>query len=229
MNYPSDHRKHRYDLIEEPKKEVNRIFIDGKSSIKVIMDCRTTSADKFETRLGFKQYDVILTKEQSVLTKIMSSFEGENKQTQCNVLSYRINLYFHEYKLAIGIDENGHSDRNNEYEVKRLKAIEQGRGCKFIRIDPDKESFIIFRAIKEIVRHIKQSTKKSLINKISTIFLGLEFKSDNIIKSKAIKFFVKKTLRDYKQQYYLLEPIVSVARKILRTKIQVLEKLNKTG
>ena len=34
---------------------------------KVIMDCRT--------KLGFKQYGVILTKEQSVLTKIMSSFE----------------------------------------------------------------------------------------------------------------------------------------------------------
>ena len=46
------------------------------------MDCRTTSAHKFRTRLGFKQYDVILAKEQSVLTKIMSSFEGENMQTQ---------------------------------------------------------------------------------------------------------------------------------------------------
>ena len=45
------------------------------------MNCRTTSADKCRTRLGFKQYDVILTKEQSVLTKIMSSFERENMQT----------------------------------------------------------------------------------------------------------------------------------------------------
>ena len=68
------------------------------------MDCRTTSAHKFRTRLGFKQYGVILTKEQSVLTKIMSSFEGENMQTQYNVLSYRIDLYFHDYKLAIEID-----------------------------------------------------------------------------------------------------------------------------
>ena len=38
------------------------------------MDCRTTSAHKLKKR----QYDVILTKEQLVLTKIMSSFEGEN-------------------------------------------------------------------------------------------------------------------------------------------------------
>ena len=36
--------------------------------------------------------------------------------------------------------------------------------CKFIRIDPEKEEFDIFRAIREIFRHIKQSTEKTLIN-----------------------------------------------------------------
>ena len=46
------------------------------------MDCRTTSAHKFRTTLGFKQNDVVLTKEQSVLRKIMSSFEGESMQIQ---------------------------------------------------------------------------------------------------------------------------------------------------
>ena len=55
--------------------------MDGKLAIKVIMDCTTTSVQNFRTRLGFKQYDVILTKEQSLLTKMMSSFEGENMQT----------------------------------------------------------------------------------------------------------------------------------------------------
>ena len=46
------------------------------------MDCKFTAslAHKFRTRLGFKQFDVILTKEQSVLTKIISSFGGENMQ-----------------------------------------------------------------------------------------------------------------------------------------------------
>ena len=102
----SNHINYRYEIVEEPKKQVNRIFIDEKLAIKVIMDCRATSAHKFRRRLGFKQYDVILTKEQSVLTKIMSSFEGENMQTQYNVLSYRIDLYFHDYKLAIEIDKN---------------------------------------------------------------------------------------------------------------------------
>ena len=41
---------------------VNRIFIDEKLAVKVIMDCRTLSAHKCK-RLGFTQYDIILTKE----------------------------------------------------------------------------------------------------------------------------------------------------------------------
>ena len=43
------------------------------------MDCRRTSSNKCRTILGFKHY-VILAKEKSELTKIMSSFEGKNMQ-----------------------------------------------------------------------------------------------------------------------------------------------------
>ena len=43
---------------------------------------------------------------------------------------------------------------------------------KFIRTDPDKEDFDISRVINEIFRHIKQSTNRTLINKISTRLLN---------------------------------------------------------
>ena len=33
-------------------------------------------------------------------------------QTQYSVLGYRTDLYFHEYKLAIEVDELGHTNRN---------------------------------------------------------------------------------------------------------------------
>ena len=46
-----------------------------------------------------------------MLARTMSSFELENMQTQY-VLGYRIDLYFHDYKLAVENDENGHSSRN---------------------------------------------------------------------------------------------------------------------
>ena len=66
------------------------------------MDCKTIAALKFTIRLVLKQYDVISEAEQSVLTKIKSSFEGENMQTQYSMLDYRID-----------------SDKNIDNEMKR--------------------------------------------------------------------------------------------------------------
>ena len=78
--------------------------LNEKLAIKVIMGCKETSTDIFRTRLGFKPCNTILIKEQSVLTKIISLFEGEYMPTQYKVLSFRIELYFHDYKLAKEID-----------------------------------------------------------------------------------------------------------------------------
>ena len=85
----------------------------------------------------------------------MDTFEGENTETQYRVLNYRIDLYFHDYKLAVEIAENGNKDRNEEHESQRQKEIETELGCKFIRISPDKENFNISRATNKIFRHIK--------------------------------------------------------------------------
>ena len=92
----------------------------------------------------------------------MDAFEGENMQTQYSVLGYRIDLYFHDYKLAIEVDEKGHNNRNIDHEIKRQKAIEKELGCRFIRIDLDEENFNIFKTINDIHRHIKKSIKKSI-------------------------------------------------------------------
>ena len=59
-------------------------------------------------------------------------------QTQYSVLDYKIDLYFHVYKLAIAINENGLIDRNIGYEIRRQKVIEQEFGWKFLRDDSDK-------------------------------------------------------------------------------------------
>ena len=53
------------------------------------------------------------------------------------MLGYSIDLYFYDYKLAIEIEENKHSDRSDEYEIKWQKSIEQELGCDFIGVDPD--------------------------------------------------------------------------------------------
>ena len=76
--------------------------------------------------------------------------------TQYSVLGYRIDLYFHDYNLAIEVDEN----RNIDHEIQRQKALEKELCCKFIRIDPDEKVFNIFKNINEIHRHTKKSTKQ---------------------------------------------------------------------
>ena len=75
-----------------------------------------------QKKLEFKLYDVINTKKQTVINSIKDRFEGENIQniqTQYSVLGYRIDLYFHEYKLAIEVDELGHTNRNINNEIER--------------------------------------------------------------------------------------------------------------
>ena len=81
---------------------------------------------------------------QTVLT---DAFEEENIQIQYSVLGYKIDFYFHEYHLAVEVDELNHNNRNIGYEIKRRKAIEKNLGCVFIRINPDEKNFNIFKAI----------------------------------------------------------------------------------
>ena len=50
--------------------------------------------------------------------------------------------------------------------MKKHTTIEKDLGCKFIRIDPDKDGIDSFRSINEIFTHMKRSTKKTPKNKI---------------------------------------------------------------
>ena len=162
----------------------------------------TLKTIKFRSKLGFNQYDITLNKEHPVLKSAMDSFEGESIQSQYSVLGYRIDLYFHDYKLAIEVDEKGHKDRNIDHEIQRQKAIEKRLGCEFIIINPDEENVNICKVKKEIFRHIKESikkstknlTEKSLIDELSKKILRLEFNSSNSIKTKCLKYIVKDIL-----------------------------------
>ena len=64
-----------------------------------------------------------MTKEQSVLTKIMKTFASEEILLQYSVLSYRIYLYFPRHRLAIEVDQKVHKDRNEYKEVETEDTI----------------------------------------------------------------------------------------------------------
>ena len=116
------------------------------------------------------------TKEQSVISAIKDAFEEENMQTQYSVLGYRVDLYFHKYKLAIAVDELAHADRNINNETEWQRALER-------QLNPDERGFSMLREINRIYRHInqltiqqtKQQTKESVIDNLSNELLKLEF------------------------------------------------------
>ena len=151
--------KYTNELVDEPIKQANRKFLRIDLALKIIMDCRTDESCNLKRNIGFKLHDVINTKEQTVINSIKDTLEGENMQTQYTVIDYRIDLYFHKYKLATEVDELGHNDRNIDYEIQRQKALERELNCVFIRINPDEKDFNILKAINEIYRHIKNHPK----------------------------------------------------------------------
>ena len=169
-----------------------RRFLKESFVKQIIMDCRTTPAVHFKTRLGFNQHDSRMTLEQSILIKIKTIFSAEEIIFQHDVLGYRIYAYFPKYKLAIEVDELGHSTRDTGFEIERQKALEKELSCEFIRINQARENFDIFVEIGRIQNHIIKSTRKTLIDEISIKLLKLDFKSNNSIKTKCLKCVVNK-------------------------------------
>ena len=53
-----------------------------------------------------------MCKEESVITKIIKVFSNEKILLQHSVLNYQTDLFFSEHKLAIEVDERGHTDRD---------------------------------------------------------------------------------------------------------------------
>ena len=102
--YNKIYKKSRYELVDKPIKQPNRRFLRIDLALKIIMGCRTDESCSLKRNLGFNSHDVINTKEQTVINSIKDAFEGEDMQTQYSVLGYRIDLYFHKYKLAIEVD-----------------------------------------------------------------------------------------------------------------------------
>ena len=109
------YKKRRYELVNEPIKQPNRRFLRKDLALKIIMDCKTDESCNLKKNLGFTLHEVISTKEQTIINSIKDTFEGEHMQTQYTVTVYRIDLYFHEYKLAIEVDELGHNDYEIQY------------------------------------------------------------------------------------------------------------------
>ena len=117
-------------------------------ALTIITDFRTQITIQFRFILGFKKHDLTMTKEQSILTKIMKAFTDEKLLLQHYVLGY----HTPEYKLAIEVDEKGHRYRNKYKEIERQKAREKELDFELIRINPDGEDFGMYHSRNYVVK-----------------------------------------------------------------------------
>ena len=68
------------------------------------MDCGAVDSCNFKRKLGLNPLNAINSKQQALLREIKDAFEGGNMQIERSVLGYRVDLYFHDYKLAVEDD-----------------------------------------------------------------------------------------------------------------------------
>ena len=75
----------------------------------------------------------------------------------------------------------------------------ESHGITIIRTNPDAADFDINKLINQIHRQIIKPTKKSLIDNLLKRLLELEFKSNDSITSKCLKWIVKNALPNYQK------------------------------
>ena len=123
--YPLELRKQRQELQNCGGYQPCRKHLREDFAIQVILDCRTPFGVDSKSRLGFNQYDPIMTQEQSILSKIKTTFSAEKIIFQYCFLGYCIDAYFPKHKLAIELDEEGHHNRDIGQEIERKKTLEK--------------------------------------------------------------------------------------------------------
>ena len=67
------------------------IYIYEELALKIIMDCRVPTTVEFRTKLGFNKYDIMINKEQWVLTKKKRNYLRKKKYCY-NILFWTIKL-----------------------------------------------------------------------------------------------------------------------------------------
>ena len=80
-NYPTEQQIKKYKRYgSQLIKDEKFMYVHEDIITPIIMHYRvsTPKTFKFRSKLGFNQYDITLTKEQSVLKSVMDAFEGEN-------------------------------------------------------------------------------------------------------------------------------------------------------
>ena len=129
-------------------------FLTYEGLKKILVSSRTTDAIYFAEKIGMDIYRNKFTAiESDTIDCIIKAFSGYETIKQYQILGYRIDLYFVDYKIAVECDEYNHKYQL-ENDKKREEIIKEKLCCDFIRYNPDDKNFNIFLVINEIMRKI---------------------------------------------------------------------------
>lgn len=140
--------------------DVQTIFITKNGITELIFRSQKSIAIELAKYLGINVHQKITRKEIDIVYELDLFCKSAGiKCKHSNSYSddkhrFIIDYYFPDYKLAIEIDEYGHSDRDPKYEKYRQEYLMQHLGCTFIRCNPDDHKFTISGLIGKIHKHI---------------------------------------------------------------------------
>ena len=131
----------------------NSTYIDLEGVKALLFNTRLPQADRMVEELGLEQQMRYLPKEtelvqffQELLTQLCVSFEFQK-----HVAGFRIDLYLPEQKLAIEIDEYGHTGYDAAAECWRTEQVKKILGCTFLRFNPDHPNFRLASCVALLV------------------------------------------------------------------------------
>jgi len=94
-------------------------------------------------------------KETETIGTIVRAFKGEEMEFQKTFGNFRVDLFFPDYSIFVECDENGHKDRDQEYEESRENWLRsEVKDSVMIRYNPDVKDFNIIDVINKIFRAI---------------------------------------------------------------------------
>ena len=194
------------NLSEDKLNEMSykNIYVKNNMMTNIIKHCRgekkrgIRAIDGFRRKLMIPDYEVSVSIEHEVKSKIGTIFVNEKifeeysvkiyeidpyfykhykekiqtDKNDCKYILFRIDIYFTEYCLAVEIDEKGHTDRDLTFEGKRQKALEKELNCTFIRINTIREkSDADYEAsrIQVFISQFKENKIKERDNKIKAL------------------------------------------------------------
>ena len=100
--YSSEYKRKRYEIQDCEDCQPCRMFLKEELAITIMMDTRTTKAVEFRASFKINEHNIILTKKQSIGSKIVKAWPNENIIEQFFVLNEKtFCFYLPRHKLVV--------------------------------------------------------------------------------------------------------------------------------